>query len=884
METIKKIGNAIKVVLTQLIAFVLSFFKTEKKDEKNLKKDERPTISTIDTKKSTIISRDTSALPDEPDTKSDNHLSYKQSISTIDKEKKEDIKNKVNTKEIYFSEIVIINTIVEVIEEKNNFIFSELSERKKEKIKEEVEKINTKITPSIKKEMLNNKIKTKEELKDNIVKKINNMHYNYNPIKIILNTKDEPVEEEKSEIKIENKELNIKPVESKKPEKTDRIITIAPRKKETDTNTEDQEKQKEEKDDFITIKKKKKIAKEDKVYFIADILPDKKKEIKFPEKVQINTKKNLLSEAKRETAQAMAIKSEKLPFIMIPTDTENKPPAKDRIKNAIIDTTLLLSTIPLQKEAKEEKIDKEDKEIISNTPPKKTIYKTEEDDISPEEKKIADIAVDREILENIKEDLKKQQHILDPIIEEAKEQTNKKEPEEKEKQDSINKIEVVSEDIPSGKNDISEEKEDKEENLSTQTHEEYRKQEEISFINLPTIEENQEESKHKEQTKTEEKEEVINSKPTEEENIVIPLPTEDKEIDAELTPPKETENAEITEKNENNEDEKTNPTEKKEKATLSISITTKEKEEKNDSKELKELHRKTETTIINTNNEIRKEELEDKDYDKYEKQIDDLLYDIEMYKIKNEDTLTPSDREKLNQEKHKLKSLKNKLENQKEMDIEQEKRELEAELTENEIQNIQEEIKKLHVDHQEEANEVIMAKIAKLEAINDEKIAELEQQLIKSKLKKAAKAAEIPSILALPFIRHKYFFYFTIGLFVNNHFNFLNAIFKRKVVKYEPIDLTEIKNGYDALEQAIDKNYENIVYLDYLENEAITKYPNLQNDKEFTKIIEKLRNRLNKNYDKLLKKQKMINKYIKKVNKKNKVLKKYKLIKENKDA
>ena len=75
-----------------------------------------------------------------------------------------------------------------------------------------------------------------------------------------------------------------------------------------------------------------------------------------------------------------------------------------------------------------------------------------------------------------------------------------------------------------------------------------------------------------------------------------------------------------------------------------------------------------------------------------------------------------------------------------------------------------------------------------------------------------------------------------------------------------------------------------MVYLDYLENESITKYPNLKNDKEFNKYIEKLRTKLNYNYNKLQKKQKMINKYIKKADHKNKVLKKYRLVKDNKAA
>ena len=394
----------------------------------------------------------------------------------------------------------------------------------------------------------------------------------------------------------------------------------------------------------------------------------------------------------------------------------------------------------------------------------------------------------------------------------------------------------------------------------------------------PIKEEKEEvQEKPKETIKEEKVQEEINLeiKPNSKEEKLLP-PSFIKEKEPEIQPIKE-EKEEVQ--------EKPKETIKEEKVQVLPIIEVKEKvEEKKDNIEIKNIHRNTESTIIAANNEIKKEELEDKDYEKYEKMIEDLLYNIEMYKIKNEDSLTPSDREKLNQEKNKLKALKNKLETQKEKDIEKEKKELEAELTQEEIEGIQAEIKQLHLDHQEEVNEELIAKLKKMEETNDSKMAEIEQQLIKSKLKKAARAAELPSILALPFIRHKYFFYFTIGLFVNNHFNFLNALFKRKVVKYEPIDLTAIKNGYDALDSAIDKTYENIVYLDYLENKAITKYPSLKEDKEFNKYIIKIRTKLNSNYEKLQNKQKMINKYIKKINKKNSVYKKYKLVKEDKAA
>ena len=860
MDTLKKIGRKIKVILTQLIAFIFSFFKTEQKSP-NLKKIEEKDKIELNTeeKKKTPVEIN-SPLPDEVDTKSDNHLTYKQSISTIEPEQKEEIIKKVQPKEIYFSEIVVEKTIVEIIEEKNDFKFSELSDNKKDKIKKEEEVIKEKVIPSLKKEMLNNKITTTEELKTNLTKRINNLYYSYNPIKNILNEKEEEKEEEKPEIIIEKKELNLKPEERVK----DKIVTIAPREEK------EQSEEKQDKKDFITIKKNK-VSKEDKVYFIATIPKNEKKDLHFPEIVTTDTTKSTISEASKDVGLALEIRSQNIPFLMVPTNVEGKPPAEERIKNALIDTETLLNNLPHKEEEKPE-IEEED---LVKEPTVKYIYKSDEDTISPEEKKIADIAVDREILEEIREDLKKQQMenqetIARPILAgpgTTKEEDTLLEKIEEEKQDIFDKIDELE-------NTILEKKEE-----TTKKEDKELEDEELNIILPIKKDEDAEEKESEEEIKEEVKSEEL---PKEEDmDIILPLPKQ--EIEEEQEETKE----EVNVEDEEQEEEKD---ELKKIIITPLPIPTSEekpeKEEINvkDAKEIKDIYRKTEAVIISTNNEIKKEEFEDKDYDKYTKQIDDLLYTIEMYKIKNGDTITPSEREKLNQEKNKLKTLKAKLETQKEIDIEKEKKELEAEITETEIQSIQNEIKQLHLEHQEEVDEELINKLTKMEAENDEKLAELEQQLIKSKLKKAARAAEIPSILALPFIRHKYFFYFTVGLFVNNHFNFLNAIFKRKNSKFEPLDLSEIKNGYDALDKAIDQTYENIVYLDYLENESISKYPNLQYDREFNKYIERLRTKLNNNYKKLQKKQKMINKYIKKTEKKNKVLKKYKLVKDDKAA
>ena len=759
---------------------------------------------------------------------------------------------KVKNKEIYFSEIVIENCIVEVIEEKNNFKFIDLEDSKKEKIKTEVNKIKENIIPSLKKEMLDNKIKTKEELKTIIFNKVYYLHKNNNPITKILQEK----EEEKKDIIVENKPLNLNPspIEEETPIVKERIIEVKPREDIEDEVKEN--KTSKRKRDFITITRNTpKPELENRVYFIADILTDRSKNAKFSTDEKTNTQKSLITDTKKETALVLKEKSKKVPFTMVPTKKGGKRNAIDSIKNAVVDTSLILASLPSKKENDEEETAKEE---VYDHVPEKTLYKLEEEQ-SPEEIRIADIAVDREILEEIREDLKKKQLELNPTEEERLEERQRT-IEEIKRKDAIKDLALeIQEDLKENKKELEEEIEKKER---------IEKVKDDIELTIP-LEPHPKEDVQKTDVTGEDKTDLIPDEQILEADISL-APKENKQLDAEKEESLPNELPKVKE-------EKAEETPKIKQQPILMS-------DNNKNKELDRIVRKSDEISTEAINETKKEELEDKDYEKYEKLIDSLLYDIEMYIIKNEDTISQKETEKLNKTKEKLKNLKNRMANQKEQDIENEKKELETELTENEIKGIQEEIKSLHLDHQEEANELVIENLIKLENQNDEKLAEIEQELIKSKLKKAAKAAEIPSILALPFIRHKYFFFFTIGLFINNHFNFLNAIFKRKTIKYEPIDLSEIKNGYDALEKASDMTYKNIVYLDYLESEALKKYPNLEYDFEFKQYIHRLRTKLNNNYEKLQRKQKMINKYIKKVNKKNKVFKKYKLIKNNKAA
>ena len=163
-----------------------------------------------------------------------------------------------------------------------------------------------------------------------------------------------------------------------------------------------------------------------------------------------------------------------------------------------------------------------------------------------------------------------------------------------------------------------------------------------------------------------------------------------------------------------------------------------------------------------------------------------------------------------------------------------------------------------------------------LQQITQEQIANIDKKILMKNLKKASLLAEMTSIIAFPFIRSKYFFYFTTGLIIDNHFNFINAFFKRKMNKFQLPNLSALRQGKDALDKAIDQTYDNIEKLQYITYDALNRYPELSYDKKFNKYISKLNNNLQKNYEKLVKKREIIDKYYNKTNKQVKKLQKKK--------
>lgn len=281
----------------------------------------------------------------------------------------------------------------------------------------------------------------------------------------------------------------------------------------------------------------------------------------------------------------------------------------------------------------------------------------------------------------------------------------------------------------------------------------------------------------------------------------------------------------------------------------------------------------TASLISSSKEEAEKKELEDKDYDKKEEQINKMLDDIELTLLKYDGKMSEKQKSKLKQEQERLRDTKDHLATKKQEDINREAYLLDETIKEVELNGLQNELKRLHVENQIEMNESLLGRINGLENLTQEQIANIDKKMLMKRLNKVSALMEMSSILALPFVRNKYFFYFTIGLIIDNHFNFINAFFKRRINRYKPADLEQIKQGEDALNSALNMTYKNQIQLEYVVNEALTRYPELANEPLFTNKVNNLRMQLEHSYQKMMNKKNIMEKYHRKTKSQIKVLK-----------
>ena len=258
------------------------------------------------------------------------------------------------------------------------------------------------------------------------------------------------------------------------------------------------------------------------------------------------------------------------------------------------------------------------------------------------------------------------------------------------------------------------------------------------------------------------------------------------------------------------------------------------------------------------NKELEKNDLEDKNYDSLLIKVDTILKEV---KEKQKMNLNAKDKQKLKEQELKLENMKSNIENNLTNDLNEEEKWLQDTITEQELVTLAQELKNIHLEHQIDLNHMLINKVEDLENLSKERLSIVERELIKQRLHKICASIELPSILLLPFFRNRYFFFFTTGIFINNHFNLLNSILKHQTIEYQDPVLDHIKKGSDALDEALRLTTTNISYLNNLEQDILRKYPELSLDQEYLSYINNLKYSLMKNEEKMFKKKKMIEKY-----------------------
>ncbi len=277
--------------------------------------------------------------------------------------------------------------------------------------------------------------------------------------------------------------------------------------------------------------------------------------------------------------------------------------------------------------------------------------------------------------------------------------------------------------------------------------------------------------------------------------------------------------------------------------------------------------------IEGSEEEIKKEDFFDKDYERIERQIDKMLEDLTNTYLKYDGKLSEKQKKKLKAEEQRLRDTKEKIRFQKNYDIQAEQKHLDETIKQSEIEGLEQELDKIHKENQQEISNDLLGKMKRFEGMTAEQVANVDKRIMLKRFNKANILLEMTSLLALPFVRNKYFFYFTVGLVIDNHFNFVNAFFNRKYNRYNPVDLSQIKQGQDALNGALDVTYKNLVELEYLEQRALGRYPELAYDPRFVNQVTRLRTNLNKKYNNLMNKNKTLEKYRMKTKKQIKILK-----------
>lgn len=276
--------------------------------------------------------------------------------------------------------------------------------------------------------------------------------------------------------------------------------------------------------------------------------------------------------------------------------------------------------------------------------------------------------------------------------------------------------------------------------------------------------------------------------------------------------------------------------------------------------------------VKDTQEEQRKENIEDKNYDALEEEINNTIDKIENFIIKNEKYLTEDQKQRLRIEQNNLETIKNNIETQKDNEIRHEQVNLNEILAKEEINSVKAEISKLKLQDKLDLQETGLTKYEDLANKSKKESDKIEKYLLKKKIRRASRLSAIASLASIPFLHNPFFIGFAASIFVKSSLIGMHSTLTHKSIPNDP-DLSEIKTGKDALERNINQIVDNINHLDYIKQSSFEKHPELKYDKEYITYVNNLEKRLNNNYERLQKKQYIINKYLNKTLKNVKVLK-----------
>ena len=152
-------------------------------------------------------------------------------------------------------------------------------------------------------------------------------------------------------------------------------------------------------------------------------------------------------------------------------------------------------------------------------------------------------------------------------------------------------------------------------------------------------------------------------------------------------------------------------------------------------------------------------------------------------------------------------NLKKSLEQDKTKTMENEKIALNEKIGIKELNGLEKEIQKLYLND-------VVKQANYLEHYSYEKQEEIKRMLITTNLKKACKWSRFPLLFSLPFVRNKFFYFFTGSVLFSHHLNIYSRLLNNQKIETLEENLSEIEVGAQALEGAVDKTNQNLVLLD----------------------------------------------------------------------